>query len=278
MEPGLARRLRSVSLSLTHTPQGHHLLCRPGCLCCQGWSWAPQSRVPAKQHAPPAQTQDASHEIRVQAWSLRFHFISTAARLHLVCWTARGVGLDAPPLCTLPLCPCGPFLRPNSPAEACKSCRNTQKLSSQPARAQSQLGGGQGLAPAQQGKHALQKSLFYFEHPHLAPREKEREQTGCSNKDTLIQIRFLSFFLAVGVGHSRQTLGLGTPGSVWGWALQGDSGVGHSRETLGLGIPGDSGVGHSRSLWVGHSREALGVDRARRRVPARRRIPGEEKS
>ena len=32
-----------------------------------------------------------------------------------------------------------------------------------------------------------------------------------------------------GVGHSRETLGLGTPGRLWGWALQGDSGVGHSR-------------------------------------------------
>ena len=37
------------------------------------------------------------------------------------------------------------------------------------------------------------------------------------------------------VGHSRETLGLGTPGR--GWALQGDSGVGHSRESLGLGTP-----------------------------------------
>ena len=66
----------------------------------------------------------------------------------------------------------------------------------------------------------------------------------------------------------------------WGWAFQGVSGVGHSRETLGLGIPGVSGlgtpgifgVGHSRG-WavqgvsaVGHSRKSLGVDRARRRV------------
>ena len=35
--------------------------------------------------------------------------------------------------------------------------------------------------------------------------------------------------------------GLGTSGSLWGWALQGVSGVGHSREV--------SGVGHFRSLW-----------------------------
>ena len=77
----------------------------------------------------------------------------------------------------------------------------------------------------------------------------------CSNKDTLIQIRFLGFCLQLGlgtpgrlwdcalqgdsrIGHSRETLGLGTPGRLWGWALQGDSGGGHSRETLGLGTPG----------------------------------------
>ena len=63
------------------------------------------------------------------------------------------------------------------------------------------------------------------------------------------------FLLAIGVGHSREsTLGLGTPARPW---------VGHSRETLGLGTPGVCG---------GQSRESLGVDRARRRVP------GEEKS
>ena len=41
----------------------------------------------------------------------------------------------------------------------------------------------------------------------------------------------------------RDTLGLGTPGTLWGWALRGHSGVGHSRETLGLGTPGDWGFG-----------------------------------
>ena len=41
-------------------------------------------------------------------------------------------------------------------------------------------------------------------------------------------------------------------------------GVGHSRESLGLGTPGVSGFGHSR--------ESLGIDRARRRAP------GEEKN
>ena len=128
--------------------------------------------------------------------------------------------------------------------------------------------------------------LFYFEHPHLAPREMERAQIGCSSKDTLIQVRFLisSFCLDSGVGHARETLAMGTPGSLWGWALQGVSGVGYSRETLGLGwaLQGDSlWVWGTSSFWgwalqevsgVGHSREALGVDRARRRVP------GEEKS
>ena len=75
---------------------------------------------------------------------------------------------------------------------------------------------------------------------------------------------------------------MGTPGSLWGWALQGvsalqlaDSGVGHSNEALRLGnsgrlwgwalqeslgwaLQGDSGVGHSREssgrIWFGHSR------------------------
>ena len=58
-----------------------------------------------------------------------------------------------------------------------------------------------------------------------------------------------------GVGHSRETLGwrlwawefgdtlgLGTPWRLWGWALRRHSGVGHSRvghsrETLGVGTP-----------------------------------------
>ena len=87
----------------------------------------------------------------------------------------------------------------------------------------------------------------------------------------------------------RDTLGLGTPGTLWGWALQGDSGVGHSskvghfRNTLGLGTPrvwhstkngaghwswalqgdwarrGHSGVGHSRDSGVGDSRQNLGL-------------------
>ena len=56
------------------------------------------------------------------------------------------------------------------------------------------------------------------------------------------------------VGHSRDTLGLGTP------ATQGHSGVGHSMETLGLGTSGTvwcwalqwgwalRGLGHSRAI------------------------------
>ena len=67
----------------------------------------------------------------------------------------------------------------------------------------------------------------------------------------------LSWWRYSGVGHSRDRLG--TPGTLWVWALQGDSEVGHSREALqadsavghsrkalGLGTPGTSGVGHSR--------------------------------
>ena len=80
-----------------------------------------------------------------------------------------------------------------------------------------------------------------------------------------------------------------TPGSLWGWALQGlwnwalqgvsgvghclwhsqgVSEVGHSRESLILGTPGTrlgtptavwdrAGVGQFRSLWVGRSTESL---------------------
>ena len=51
----------------------------------------------------------------------------------------------------------------------------------------------------------------------------------------------------MGLGHSRQTLGLGTPGvSGLGtpgnlcWALRGVSGVGHARESLGLALQGVS--------------------------------------
>ena len=35
-----------------------------------------------------------------------------------------------------------------------------------------------------------------------------------------------------GVGHSRETLGLGTPGTLCGWALQGDTGVGTPEKVL----------------------------------------------
>ena len=64
----------------------------------------------------------------------------------------------------------------------------------------------------------------------------------------------------VGVGHSRETLGLETLGlgirvhsgvghswRLWGWALRRHSGVGHSRETTRGWAPQEhSGVGHSR--------------------------------
>ena len=86
----------------------------------------------------------------------------------------------------------------------------------------------------------------------------------------------------------RDALGLGTLGTLWGWALQGQSRVGHSRDTLGTlwghsaagppetlwgwALQGHSVDGHSKDTLVGHSRDARGVDRARRRVP------GEEKS
>ena len=69
----------------------------------------------------------------------------------------------------------------------------------------------------------------------------------------------------------KKVSGLGTPEKLWGWALQEhsrclDSGVGHLRETLELGNSRHS-VGPSSlagRLWVGHV--FVGVDRARRRV------------
>ena len=61
--------------------------------------------------------------------------------------------------------------------------------------------------------------------PILILDRKERTQIRCSNKDTLIQIRFLSSCLQ---------LGLSTPWTLWGWALQGQSGVGHSRDERGV--------------------------------------------
>ena len=103
-----------------------------------------------------------------------------------------------------------------------------------------------------------------------------------------------------GAGHSGESLGLGTPGSVWeflGWALQGVYGsfwalqgvygwalqevpeVGQFRalwhsQSPGLGTQGVSGLGTPGSLsgWALKGVSSLGVDRARRRVP------GEEKN
>ena len=82
--------------------------------------------------------------------------------------------------------------------------------------------------PPQKKKNS---NSFTSNTPTLLLVKKERAQIGCSNKDTLIQIRFLSFCLqlGLGVGHSRQFLGLGTPGSRWGWALQGGSRSGPGR-------------------------------------------------
>ena len=86
--------------------------------------------------------------------------------------------------------------------------------------------------------------------------KKEGAQIRCSNEDTLIQIRFLSFCLQLGLGTPGRLLGWALQGV--GWALQGDSGLGHSRETPGLGTPG--------SLW---GRALQGISRSR---------PGKEKS
>ena len=101
--------------------------------------------------------------------------------------------------------------------------------------------------------------LLYFEHPYLAPHSKERAQIRCSNKATLVQIRFLSICLQLGLaplgtpGDSLCAPKLGNPGSLCGWALQGVL-------ALGLGTPA-SLLGTPGSLWVGgqHIRETLGL-------------------
>ena len=78
----------------------------------------------------------------------------------------------------------------------------------------------------------------------------------------------------------RDTLGLGTPGTLWGWALQpqGDSGVGRTRQTLGLGAPNTVGLGTpgrlSRDTGVGRSRSGLGTPE----TLCGWALPGEEKS
>ena len=46
---------------------------------------------------------------------------------------------------------------------------------------------------------------------------------------------------SLGVGHSRDILGLGNSGTLWGWALQGESGL----EPLWGWALADSGAGHS---------------------------------
>ena len=77
-----------------------------------------------------------------------------------------------------------------------------------------------------------------------------------------------------GVGHSRQFVGLGTAGSLrslWGGALQGVSGVGHFSQSLGLGTPGSLwGWALQGSLGLG-TPGSLGLDRTRR-------VSGEQKS
>ena len=60
----------------------------------------------------------------------------------------------------------------------------------------------------------------------------------------------------------------------WGWAFQGVSGVGHSRETLKLGTPGVSGLGTPGVSKGQSGRESLGLG-----TPGvSRSRPGEEKS
>ena len=54
----------------------------------------------------------------------------------------------------------------------------------------------------------------------------------------------------LGLGTLNKTLGLGTPGRLWGWALRGHSGdSGHSRETR-LGTPGTIWGWHTLALHL----------------------------
>ena len=97
-----------------------------------------------------------------------------------------------------------------------------------------------------------EKKIFYFEHPHIAPRKKERVQIRYSNKDILIQIR------DPGVGHSREE-GWVLQG-LWGWTFQGE----------GLGIPGngllqrDSRLGSQESLVSYSNQESLALGAPRK--------------
>ena len=151
------------------------------------------------------------------------------------------------------------------------------------------------------GTASIEGQEFYWGQDSGGPGEEDRgrgppkdqETRGPRSRGTTKKSPQKLFFFEL--PHLRD-LDLGTPGSRWGWALQADCGVRHSRETLGLGTlwgwAGHSRVGHSRetlaglgtpgSLWgwafqgvywgwalqgvsgVGHSRESLGVDRARR--------------
>ena len=94
------------------------------------------------------------------------------------------------------------------------------------------------------------KQLFYFEHPHLSAPGSLRLGTPGSLLGTPGSVAGRPWIWALqgvsGVG-TLGVSGVGTPGSVWGWALQES--------------PCVSGVGHS-----------LGVDRARRRVPGEENV------
>ena len=68
----------------------------------------------------------------------------------------------------------------------------------------------------------------------------------------------------------RDTLGLGTPGRLWGWALRGHSGVGHSMGTPGhSGLGLGSGAGHSAHSEVGQRQGDSGVGHSRETLDSR---------
>ena len=69
--------------------------------------------------------------------------------------------------------------------------------------------------------------LFYFEHPHLDPRKKEKNANKMLKQRHIDSNALSQVLLATGIGHS----------------------IGHSRDTLGWALQGHFGVGTPGTLW-----------------------------
>ena len=110
-------------------------------------------------------------------------------------------------------------------------------------RSQLRKGGGGGLGRRPRRMTSSGELQDYS--AQLLPRSDREQQ----NVTCLFETHHMIFTPYLG----KDSLGLRTPRTLWGWALralQGDSGVGHSRETAGLRTPG--------RLWVERTRETLG--------------------